>query len=530
MPLLKCSNCIPAFRSNIRLNTGGANSVRLALALSIATLAGCATVGPDYHATVPAAPADWSAWHGGSSDLLDASLRKQTGAVSGQTIYRQTIAAMFDDPTLDALQATALAANPDLQTAALRFAQSRAQRLTVAAQRGIHVDVHVGVTRQRDSENGADSRLFDAIAPASELQQLTSLLSAPTNLYEAGFDASWELDLWGRIRRSIEAADAGVDGAAATLRQVQLDMSAELARNYFELRGAQHQLRLIRANIASNAESLALIKAQADGGLNNDLDVSRQRAQLADMRSLLPGLLDQEAQATNQLTLLTGERPGALQRELAAHDHVTEPDEATEAAVLPDLVLGVPSEIALRRPDIQAAQARLHAATADIGIATADLYPRLTLGASFGLDSVVSSKFGDWGSRQWSIGPNFSLPIFDQGRRRATIQLRTLEQQEAAVAYHQTVLKAWHEIDSALTSYTAERQRQQQLVEKERSSRAAYELAQVRYNNGLTDFLVQLDAQRTLLLAQRDTVQSTSLLNTRLISIYKALGGTAPSS
>ncbi len=491
----------------------GTHGARLPLILLITTLAGCAAAGPDYKPMLAAAPSGWSAWHGGSPAL--STTHQQNGSVS-------TLAALFDDRVLDALEAKALLANHDLLTAALRFAQSRTQRVTVAAQRGLQVDASASLKRQRESENGAETRLLNEIAPTSELNQLVSALSSPSNLYDAGFDASWELDLWGRVRRSIEAADANVDAAAATLRAVQLDVSTELARNYFELRDAQQQLRLTRVDIAAAEESLALIRAKADGGLNNDLDVNRQRAQLADMRSLLPGLLEQEAQASNQLTLLTGLQPGALQQELAPRM------ESEQAPVLPDLRLGLPSEFALRRPDIQGAQARLHAATANIGIATADAYPRLTLGASFGLESVRGSNFGDWGSRQWSLGPSLSMPIFDHGRRLATIQLRTLEQQEAAISFQQTVLKAWHEIDSALTSYTAQRQRQQQLAEKERSSRAAYVLARVRYRHGLTDYLVELDAWRTLLQAQRDDAQSTSLLSIRLVSIYKALGGAAP--
>ena len=344
------------------------------------------------------------------------------------------------------------------------------------------------------------------------------MLSEPHNLYQAGFDASWEIDLWGRVRRAIEAADASVDAAAALQRQVQLSVQAELARHYFELRAVQRQLRIAQADAAAAAESLELVQARADGGLTTDLDAKRQRAQLADLRARLPQLQQQEAQALNQITLLAGEAPGALNAELA------DAGNAPAASALPDLALGLPSELAQRRPDILAAQAQLHAATAQIGVAVADLYPRITLGANFGLESVGSERFGDWGSRQWRIGPSISLPIFDQGRRRATITLRELQQQEAAVAYQQTVLRAWHEIDAALTAYTAEQQRQAQLAEREHSGRDALLLAQVRYRNGLTDFGVELDAQRTLLQAQREYADSSSQLAVRLVAIYKALG------
>jgi NodT family efflux transporter outer membrane factor (OMF) lipoprotein len=299
---------------------------------------------------------------------------------------------------------------------------------------------------------------------------------------------------------------------------VQLAVQSELARNYFELRTAQRQLRIARADVGASEETLALVRARADGGLTTDLDVRRQAAQAADLRARLPQLLALEARATNQITLLLGERPGALQTQLAG------PADGP-AGALPDLSPGLPSEVALRRPDIRRAEAQLHAATASIGLAMADLYPRITLGANFGFESVASRSFGEWGSRQWSVGPSLQLPLFDGGRRRSTVTLRELQQQEAAVAYQQTVLKAWHEIDDALSAYAAERQRHLQLADKERQSRDAWDLARVRYEHGLTDFLVQLDAQRTLLQAQRDQVDSAGRLAMDLVLLTKALGG-----
>jgi outer membrane protein TolC len=247
----------------------------------------------------------------------------------------------------------------------------------------------------------------------------------------------------------------------------------------------------------------------------------RQRALVAELRARIPALLQQEADAMNRITLLAGAAPGALNTELAD----TATGDAPDVPVLPALALGLPAELARRRPDIAAAEAQLHAATARIGVAVADLYPRVTLGAGFGYESVGSERFGDWGSRQWHVGPSISLPIFDNGRRRATIELRELQQQEAAVAFQQTVLKAWHEIDSALNAYAAEGQRQVELAERERRSRDALVLAAARYKGGLTDFGVELDARRTLLQAQRDQAQSTSRLSVGLVAVYKALGG-----
>lgn len=481
-------------------------------ALAFLAINGCA-VGPYYQRPSSEVPADWTSWHGGDASLNDAASRSAATTKPEQPWWET-----FNDATLNTLQARALAANADLKTAALRFAQSRTQRQMAAAQRGIQVNAEGNVARQRQSENGAATRVIDVIAPTNR-DSLVQALSDPFTLYQGGFDASWELDLWGRVRRSVEAADANVAGAAAALSDAQLSVRAEVARSYFELRGLQNQVRLTRADVAAAEESLELVQARADGGLTSDLDATRQRALLDDLRSRLPQLLDQEAQTINQITLLLGERPGSLRTELAARD------ENDAARPLPDLTLGIASEVAQQRPDIRQAEARLHAATASIGVAVADLYPRITLGASFAQESTDSGKFGDWGSRQWSVGPSLSIPIFDHGRRRSEITLRKLEQQQAAIAYQQTVLKAWHEIDTALASYSAQAQRNAQLVKREANSRAAYEMAHVRYENGLTSFLDELDAQRSLLQAQRDRVSSDSQLAIQLVSIYKALGG-----
>jgi NodT family efflux transporter outer membrane factor (OMF) lipoprotein len=488
-------------------------------------LAGCA-VGPDHRPPEPLAPTDWSAWHGGSPALLGAERNAAPSAVAPGDWKA------FNDPLLDHLQALALAANHDLQTAALRFAQSRVQRTAAAAQQGPQLNASGAVNRQRQSETGAATRMIDALGPSvANRDQLIRTLSEPYNLYQAGFDASWEIDLWGRVRRSIEAADADAGASAALLRQAQLSVQAEVARSYFELRGAQRELRLARADIAAAAESLELVQARADGGLVTDLDPTRQRTQLAELKARLPMLLQQEVQAMNQITLLTGTSPGALNAELAPPaDQPGDLLDALQTPPLPDLALGLPSDLARRRPDIAAAEAQLHAATARIGVAVAELYPRVTLGAGFGYESVGGERFGEWGSRQWHVGPSISLPIFDNGRRRSTVTVRELQQQEAAVAFQQTVLKAWHEIDSALSAYTAERQRHAELVERERNSLDALTLVHARYANGLTDFGVELDARRTLLQARRDRVQSTSRLAVSMVAVYKALGGGMPPS
>ncbi len=480
------------------------------LACCLILLAGCA-VGPDYEAPQPQAPASWQAAHSGDTQLHPAQ---------GDVRLGEDWWTLFDDPVLNNLQRRADKASPDLRTAVLRFAQSRMQRQMVAAQRGVDVNASAGVTRQRMSENGANALMIQRIAPGADSDQISQVLAQPFTLYQAGFDASWEPDLWGRIRRSVEAADASVAAQQAMLEETRLGVSAELARAYFELRGVQQQIAVANQDIGATEESLQLIQVRADGGLVDDFDVERQRGQLAELRASLPQLRASESAAINQIGVLIGAEPGSLREELKPV--------AQSAAQTPDLSLGLPSEVARRRPDIRAAEAQLHAATANVGVAVADLYPSIRLDAKFGYESADDGKFSDWGSRTWSVGPSLSLPIFDNGRRRSQINLRQLEQQEAAVAYQQTVLKAWQEVDDALSHYGAERQRNQRLQEKLHSSDVAYGMAKARYAGGMTDFLVELDAQRAYLQSRRDLVDSDTQLRLTLIALCKALGGGTP--
>ncbi|KAF1051480.1 MAG: Antibiotic efflux pump outer membrane protein ArpC [Stenotrophomonas maltophilia] len=480
----------------------------LAGALCLALLAGC-SVGPDYRAPQPVLPQGWQQAHAG-----DAALAAGAGHAGNEVPEQWWLA--FHDPVLDYLQRRAIAASPDLKTAALHFAQARLQRQMTAAQRGVQVNASADAVRQRQSERGASAKMIDSFAPGSD-DELVKTLAQPFTLYEAGFDASWEVDVWGRIRRSVEAADASVAQQAALLQQTRLTVASELARGYFELRGVQRRIAVTRENLAATEESLQLVRVRADGGLVDDFDVVRQQTQLEELRAGLPQLLAQETALINQLGVLVGSAPSELNRALA-------PTDATPAA-LPDLTPGVPSEVARRRPDIRAAEARLHTATADIGVAVADLYPSIRLGAKFGYGSFESGELTSWGSRQWSAGPSLSLPVFDNGRRRSQVNLRKLEQQEAALAYQQTVLKAWQDVDDALSQYRAEGMRNQRLRERLASANQAYDMARARYAGGLTDFLVELDAQRTWLQARSDLVQSDAQLRENLVAVYKALGG-----
>jgi len=260
-----------------------------------------------------------------------------------------------------------------------------------------------------------------------------------------------------------------------------------------------------------------LTQYRVKGGLVDELDLTTQRARLAEARSNIPQLRQQQTQLVSALAVLLNVEPGALDAQLTA----TQPTFA-----LPSTTAGgVPSEIARRRPDIQRAEAQLQATTAEIGVAVADLYPRFTLTGSFVQQSLHGSDLTEWGARQWSIGPSLSLPIFDGGRRRAAVELRKLDQQQAAVTYQQTVLRAWHEIENALSGYSAEQERNSELATALAQSRDAYEIARIRYNHGMINYLAELDARRTLLQTERAYSQSNTQLGTQWVAVYKALGG-----
>jgi outer membrane protein TolC len=500
------------------------------LAAACTLAAGCVSVGPRFHAPSVTAPAQWSAQHGGDPGLA-------VPATAMASLPANPWAA-FGDPLLAQLQAEALNANADVRSAALRVLEARAEQRMATAQRLPSVMAQGAVKRQRQSENGAASRMVNVLGGANAAP-LLQLLSEPFTLYDAGFDASWELDVWGRVLRTGEAARASADAQAALLRQGRLGLKAEVARSYFQLRLAQRQERRLARQQSDAAQGESLLQAQVINGLADESALLRQRQQRAALAAALPALRAQQAQVLNQLTLLCALQPGALNARLAAVERAPGADAPgtnapgadiagagdTAASDLPDLRLGLPAELARRRPDIAAAEARLHAATASVGLAIADLYPRIVLGASFGLESVGSDRFGEWGSRQWNVGPSLSLPLFDRGRRRRNIELRKLQQQEAAIAFQQTVLKAWHEVDDSLSGYAAEGQRVAQLRERAAQAETTLRLAQERQRQGLSSALPVLAASAAAVDAQRDVDEARTRQRIALVAVYKSLGG-----
>ncbi len=462
--------------------------------LLIASLAlGACSLGPDFTRPDRPAPGEWSlqAAAGNPSHLAAAPLAAQWWT-------------LFDDAQLNALLQRVQRANLDLRSAAARLQQSRAIRRSLGGDALPSVDASGNYQRQRTTSAG----LFDPSGKAGKGNYNHSL---------AGFDASWELDFWGRVRRELEAADATVEASENELRDVQVSVLAEAARDYIQLRGEQSRAAIIRDNLETARRSLELTRTRLANGVATDLEVAQALAQVASMEARLPEVEKNQAHLVNALGYLVGASPGSLLAELGPARAIPRPPGSVP--------VGLPSELAQRRPDIRRAEARLHAATASIGVAKADFYPRITLNGNFGFESLQLSSLGDWDHRQFAIGPAFSLPIFEGGRLRGRLELREAQQQEAAIDYQRTVLRAWQEVDDAMHDYAANQRRQERLGEAVAQNRRALQSAREQYRAGAVDFLSVLDSQRQLLENQEQQVASDEAVSLTLVNLYKALGG-----
>lgn len=434
---------------------------------------------------------------------------------------------LLNDPLLTSLEARAAAQNLDLRSAQARIGQSRARLRISGADLYPTISANASELRERASPNGilklsGPSSPVSATAANGADPYGTSSLSgtggaAPYNLWQYGFDASWELDLWGRVRRTRESALATAEAAELEAEGVRVSVSAEVARTYLELRGVQSTLGIARKNQDIARASLRLAKHREDEGVATHYDSASAAAQMATVSASIPELERQVSALMNALALLVDEAPHALDDELA---------KAADVPAPPDSVpVGLPSELAHRRPDILRAEAELHAATADIGAAKANFYPTVSLTGSFGIQALKFSEAGDWSARQFAFGPVLHLPIFEGGRLVGTLALTKARQQEAAIQYQRTVLGAWHEVDDAITAYRSDQLRNMQLSIAVDENRIAFETAKNRYGQGASTFLSVLIAQRDLLASETALSQSQTNVSVSLVKLYKALGG-----
>ncbi|WP_040260615.1 efflux transporter outer membrane subunit [Pseudomonas massiliensis] len=458
-----------------------------ALLLLAAMLAGC-SVGPDFQPPQPELPEQWEA--GTSPGTLDSQWWQRLG-----------------DPQLASLVERAAGANLDARIAANRLEQSR---LLLAISSGDQLP-SLAATGSYARERNSGEGLSDPSGREGK---------APFEMWSLAADASWELDLWGRVRREVEAADAQVQISRAERDGLLLSLAAETASDYLQLRGVQAQLAVTRQNLEIARQSQQLTQARFDNGVTTQLDVANAAAQVATVSARLPVLEAEQARLINALSALLGLAPRALREELiAARPLPRAEDEAP---------LGLPSELARRRPDILRSEAALHRSTAAVGVAQADFYPRVTLGARFGAEALEGSQLDSWGARDWSYGPSLYLPLFQGGRLSGTLALREHQQQAAALDYRRTVLNAWHEVDDALSDYAAEQRHQQALAEAVHQNDLALAAARQRYREGAIDFLNVLNVQRALLDTQSAHVSSATQSALDRVRLYKALGGGWP--
>lgn len=454
----------------------------------LAFLSGCA-VGPNYHPPKTDVPAQWA------SELAAG----ETNASAADPAWWKT----FHDPELDSLMTRAVQSNLNLRAAEAHIREARAMRTLVAAGLWPTGDAMAQFERQRVSANG-----FPPIPPGIPLEG---------NLYQAGFDTAWEIDVFGGTRRAVEAADASLGGAVAQQRATLVSLLGEVSRDYTEARGAQRRLAIAHDSIKAEQEQVRLTQDRYHAGLTGDLDVQQASALLATTEAQVPTLETQFRQSAFALGVLLGQAPGTVLDELT---------NATPIPATPPAVpAGLPSDLLRRRPDIQQTERQLAAATAQIGVATADLYPKFSLTGDIGLQSLSASDWFTEGSRFWQVGPTVQWRIFDAGRIRANIRVQNARQEQALAGYEATVLNAMQEVESALTAYGKEQQRRQSLTAAANASQQALSLSQQLYQNGLTDFLPVLDAQRSLYSSQDALAQSDRDLALDLVALYKALGG-----
>jgi multidrug efflux system outer membrane protein len=466
---------------------------RSALAAAVALLAGCA-VGPDYRR--PASGLDPAFVNAGAS-----TTNTQPAPADIATFWRG-----FNDASLNALMDRALAANGDIRIAQSRLQEARANQGEADAAGLPGVGIEGGVTR--------------SVRPIT-LQPGTSRSQRTGTVYNASFIANWELDFFGRYRRGREAAAAFVGAGQAGLQAAHTSVAAEVARNYMTLRGLQQRQLVTQAALVNQREALRLVSARLDAGRGTQLDLARAQTLVANTEAALPALQSAVERTVFRLATLSAQSPRALLAALwAPADLPSLP--ATDLATLP---LGTTGQWLQRRPDIAAAERQLAAATATIGVAKSEMFPRISLSGLLGLNAATFSNLGKSESGIYSLGVGLAWTPFDFGAIRSRIGASEARAQGSLASYEQTVATALEETEGAFSGYTRNAQRAALLQTAANSAEEAAQLARVRFDAGVTDFLVVLDAEREVLTTRDQLVQAQADTATALVSVYRALGG-----
>jgi multidrug efflux system outer membrane protein len=461
------------------------NRLPLLTLAGFAALSGCAAVGPNYKTPSTPVARDFA-------NIREDGLRDDRVEARWWQLFR--------DPQLSRLVERSLANNPDLRVAIANLKEARALRSETTFDRYPTITAGADYNRRRFSENTFLGR------------------GAELDTYSFGVDVLWELDLFGRIRRSVEARTAELEASEATRRDVVVSLIGEVARNYMELRGTQRQLAVALKNAENQKSTLKLTEIRLEAGRGTELDTSRAREQMKSTMATIPPLEASIKRAIYRLSVLTGQQPQALETELQA---------PAQLPPTPQLVsIGKPADLLRRRPDIRVAERNLQAATARIGVNTAELFPIVNIvGSNIGFEALQFSDLGKIGSRTYTIGPSISWSAFNWWRVKARIRQADARTEAQLARYEKTVLAALEETENALVNYGRQQVRVQALREAAQASEKAHQLAHLRYEDGIADFLTVLDAERRLLEVQDRLAASETTTATALVAVYKALGG-----
>jgi NodT family efflux transporter outer membrane factor (OMF) lipoprotein len=467
-------------------NTVPTKLMLLLAGIAVLMVAGCAAVGPDYVPKDPVAPEGWQA------ELTE-------GLAAGQTDPKALARwwTVLNDPVLDGLIERAALGNLDLKQAAGRVREARARRNISQADLFPSLDATGSAAKSRGSEDRGSGQ--------------------EAELYQLGLDAAWELDIFGGVRRTVEADTADIQASEEDLNDVLVSLLSEVALNYIDLCSFQARLAVAAENLVTQQETYDLTQFRFQAGLATELSVMQARYNLESTRSQIPTLRTGLHASLNRLAVLLGQPPGTLDEKLQE----IRPIPVTP----PSIVVGVPAETLRRRPDVRRAERQLAAQTARIGVATADLYPQFKLSGSIGLEALSVDNLFQAGSRTYGLGASFLSPIFHAGAIRANIKVQSALQEQALVNYEATVLAALEEVENALNAYAKEQQRRRALFASADAARQASVLADIQYRAGLIDFGDVLDAQRSLLSFQDQLVQSEGTVTANLVRLYKTLGG-----
>lgn len=437
------------------------------IALGLVGIAWGCTVGPDYERPEVPTPASYSSIPANTEGL------RVTPAGGPAEAARWWEA--FQDPTLSSLVRRAVEGNKDLEIARARIREARSLVGVAGAGSRPTLDASGSYSRSRQSENTTSGQFM----PSDE-----------RDLFQVGFDAGWEIDLFGRVRRGVEAARADLEAADAAYGDAVVSLIAEVARQYVELRVSQERLAIAREAVRIEEDLLALTTSRFEAGLTSELDVAQSRAQVARRRSQVPPLEAAERLALHRLGVLLGQDPAALEAELSSAGPVPTPPE--------NVAVGIPSDLLRRRPDVRRAERELAAATARIGVAKGDLFPRFNIAAALGLQAEHPDDMVNLDSRYWSITPGVRWPILSGGRVRANIGVQTARQEQALAAYAGAILRALEDTENALTGLVQAQRQREALRESRQASARAVELARELNRSGLADFQRVLESQRSL--------------------------------